>query len=159
MKIGVISDTHDNLPAIGRAVDVFIARKVEHVIHAGDYCSPFTFRVLGKLSCGFTGVFGNNDGEKLLLKKMSLGRIYRQPHIFELGGRKIVVMHEHHVAESLAASGHYDAVVFGHTHEPVVRTVGTCLLLNPGEASGWLSGNCTVAIADLGALTAEIVAI
>ncbi|GAB4489134.1 MAG: metallophosphoesterase [Thermodesulfovibrionales bacterium] len=157
MKIGVISDTHDNMPAIQRAVDVFTSRKVAHVIHAGDYCSPFTFRVLGKLSCGFTGVFGNNDGEKLLLKKMSDGRIHRQPHIFELGGRKIVVMHEHHVAEALAASGHYDAVIFGHTHEPVVRTIGKCLLMNPGEASGWLYGKCTVVIADLAEMTAEII--
>lgn len=159
MLIGVVSDTHDNMPAIRRVVDLFNSRQVRHVIHAGDYCSPFTFRVLKDLSCEFTGIFGNNDGEKLLLKKMSDGRIFRQPHVFELEGRKIVIMHEHHVAEALAASGHYDVVIFGHTHEPVVKTVGKCLMVNPGEASGWLYGNCTAALLDLAEMKAEIVAI
>ena len=35
MKIGVISDTHDNLDAIRRAVAYF-AKEAELIIHAGD---------------------------------------------------------------------------------------------------------------------------
>lgn len=157
MLIGVMSDSHDNMPQIQKAVDLFNARNVEHVIHAGDFGAPFTFRVLKHLKGGFTGIYGNNDGEKLLLQKLSAGRVFKQPHILELAGRKIVVVHEHHIVDALAASGHYDLVVYGHTHEPDVRTAGKTLVVNPGETGGWLYGKSTVALVDLAALTAEII--
>lgn len=157
MLIGIISDTHDNMPQIKRAVDLFNERKVGHVVHAGDFTSPFTFRILKDLSCGFTGIFGNNDGDKLLLQKMFGGRVFNQPHIFELEGRKIVLMHEHHIADALADSGHYDVVIYGHTHKPDIRTVKKTLVINPGEAGSWLYGKSTVAIADLVLMTTEII--
>jgi hypothetical protein len=157
MLIGIISDTHDNMPQIKRAVDLFNERKVEHVVHAGDFTSPFTFRILRDLTCGFTGIFGNNDGDKLLLQKMSEGRIFNQPHIFELGDRKVVVIHEHTIADALADSGHYDVVIYGHTHKPEIRKVKNTLVINPGEAGSWLYGKSTVAIADLALMTAEII--
>jgi putative phosphoesterase len=157
MLIGIISDTHDNMPQIKKAVDLFNERKVGHVVHAGDFTSPFTFRILKDLTCGFTGVFGNNDGDKLLLQKMSEGRVFNQPHIFELGGRKIAVIHEHHIAAALADSGHYDVIIYGHTHKADVRKVKSTLVINPGEAGSWLYGKSTVAIVDLTLMTAEII--
>lgn len=156
MLIGVISDTHDNMPQIGRAVDLFNAKKAEHVIHAGDFTSPFTFRILNNLDAAFTGVFGNNDGDKLLLSKMSGGRVFPQPHAFELAGKRIIVIHEHHIAEALADSGHYDIVIYGHTHKPVIKKVKETLLVNPGEAGSWLYGKSTVAVVDLRTMQAEI---
>lgn len=159
MIIGIISDTHDNMTQTKKAVDLFNERKVEHVIHAGDFTSPFTFRTLKDLNCGFTGVFGNNDGDKLLLQKMSEGSVFNQPHIFELGGRKIVIMHEHHLADALADSGHYNVVIYGHTHKPEIRKVKNTLVVNPGEAGNWLYGKSTIAVADLSALTAEIISL
>jgi hypothetical protein len=157
MLIGIISDTHDNMPQIKKAVDLFNERNAEHVIHAGDFTSPFTFRILKDLKCGFTGVFGNNDGDKLLLRKISEERVFNQPYIFELGDRKIVVMHEHHIADALADSGHYDVVIYGHTHKPEIRTVKNTLVINPGEAGSWLYGKSTVAIANLSLMTADII--
>ena len=157
MLVGIISDSHDNMAALKKAVDFFNDRKVEHVIHAGDYASPFTFRVLNGLNCGFTGIFGNNDGDKLLLNKLSEGRIFNQPHIFELADRKIVLIHEHFVADSLADSGHYDLVIYGHTHKPEIRKGSKALIINPGESGGWLYNQQTVAVADLSSMTAEII--
>lgn len=157
MLIGIISDTHDNMGQLRKAVDLFISRKVEHVIHAGDFTSPFTFRIFRDLTCGFTGVFGNNDGDKLLLHKMSAGRVHPQPHTFELASRKIVLIHEHHIVAALGDSGHYDLVIYGHTHKPEVRKAGNTLIINPGEAGSWLYGKSTVAIADLSEMTAEII--
>ncbi len=159
MLIGIISDTHDNMPQIKKAVDLFNEKGVEHVIHAGDFTSAFTFRVLKSLNCGFTGVFGNNDGDKLFLQKMSEGRVFQQPHIFELGGRKIVIIHEHHIADALAESGRFDVVIYGHTHKPDARKVVNTLVINPGEAGSWLYGKSTVALADLSTLTAEIISL
>ncbi len=159
MLIGIISDTHDNMPQLKMAVDLFNKKNVEHVVHAGDFTSPFTFRILKGLSCAITGVFGNNDGDKLLLQKMSDGRVFNQPHIFELGGRKIVLMHEHHIVDALADSGHYDIVIYGHTHKPVVRKIKNTLVINPGEAGSWLYGKSSVAIADLSNMTAEVISL
>ena len=157
MLAGIISDTHDNIAHLKKAVDFFIERRVEHVIHAGDFTSPFTFRVLKDLKCGLTGVFGNNDGDKLLLHKMSEGRIFNQPHIFELAGRKIVLIHEHHIVDALADSGHYDLVIYGHTHKPDIRKIKDTLIVNPGEAGSWLYNSPAIAVADLSNLTAEII--
>lgn len=157
MQIGIISDTHDNMPAIQKAVDILIERKVEHVIHAGDFCSPFTFRALNILNCGFTGIYGNNDGEHLLLQELSNSRIFTQPHILELAGKKIVIMHEQHVVEALADSNHFDLIVYGHTHTPDIRKHGKTLIVNPGELSGWLYGKSTMAITDLSLMTAELI--
>jgi len=157
MLIGIISDTHDNMPAIQRAVEILTERRVEHVIHAGDFCSPFTFRALKQLSCDFTGIYGNNDGERLLLQQLSNSRIFTQPHIFELAGKKIVIMHEHQVVDALADSNHFDLIVYGHTHTPDLRKQGNTLIVNPGELGGWLYGKSTMAIADLTTLTAELI--
>jgi hypothetical protein len=157
MKIGIISDTHDNMPMIQRAVELLNARKVGHVIHAGDFTSPFTFRALKHLICDFTGIYGNNDGERVLLQKISQQRIFTQPYILELAGRKIVIMHEHHVVDALADSGHFDLVVYGHTHESDMRKRGNTLIVNPGELGGWLYGRSTFALADLSTLSAELI--
>ena len=157
MQIGIISDTHDNMPMIHRVVEFLNSRQVGHVIHAGDFTSPFTFRALKHLTCNFTGVYGNNDGERVLLQKLSHQRIFTQPYILELSGRKIVIMHEHQVVDALADSGHFALVVYGHTHEADIRKRGNTLIVNPGELSGWLYGKSTFAIADLSTLTAELI--
>lgn len=159
MLIGIIADTHDNMTTLKRAVDYFNAANVRHVIHAGDFVSPFTFRVLKELQCDFTGIFGNNDGDRLLLQKRSGGKLHNQPLLLELANRTIIAMHEHNIVDALAASGHYDLVVYGHTHEAEIRRVRNTLIINPGEASGWLYGKTTVSVADLSEMTAEIITI
>jgi len=68
MFIGIMSDTHDNVPLTKKAIDLFNSKKVEFVIHAGDYTSPFTLKLFKELRCKYAGVFGNNDGDKLLLQ-------------------------------------------------------------------------------------------
>jgi uncharacterized protein len=156
MLIGIMSDTHDNLPVVRKAIGLFNDRRVGHVIHAGDYTSPFTLKLFSDLRCPFTGVFGNNDGDKLLLQDRAGGRLHNQPLIFTLEDRRIVVIHEHLIADALADSGHFDLVIYGHTHEAEARKTGKTLVVNPGEVSGWLYGKSTVAVADLKTMEAEI---
>ena len=69
MLIGAISDTHDNLPQIEKAVKYLNTQKVELTLHAGDYVSPFVIAKFKALNCKLIGVFGNNDGDHELLKK------------------------------------------------------------------------------------------
>jgi hypothetical protein len=157
MLIGIMSDTHDNVPLVKKAIDIFNEKKVGYVIHAGDYTSPFTLKLFKELQCKYVGIFGNNDGDKLLLLERAEGHIRNQPYIFILRDRKIVVMHEHHVVDALADSGHFDLVIYGHTHKADVRKVKNTLVVNPGEVSTYLYGKSTVALVDLEKLEAEIV--
>jgi putative phosphoesterase len=157
MLIGIMSDTHDNLALVRKAIELFNQKKVEYMIHAGDYTSPFTLKLFKDLRCKYVGIFGNNDGDKLLLQERAEGNIQNQPYVFTLNNRKIVVMHEHQVADALADSGHFDLVVYGHTHKPDVRKMKNTLLVNPGEVSSYLYGKSTVALVDLDKMEAEIV--
>jgi putative phosphoesterase len=157
MLIGVISDTHDNVFATKKAIDLFNEKGVGFVIHAGDFTSPFTLKVFKELNCNYVGIFGNNDGDKLLLFERSEGTIHNQPYIVTLNGKKIIVLHEHHIVDALADSGHFDLLIYGHTHMPDIRKVGKTLVINPGEAGSWLYGKSTVALVDLDTMEAEII--
>lgn len=161
--IGVMSDSHDNMEAIRRAVDFFNSEGVELVIHAGDIISPFTIRVFKELACPLKAVTGNNDGDLLSLKKFfeSKGEINSFFLSLEIDGVKIAVNHGHYpeVLEALITSGRYNVVICGHTHERVNKKVGDTLVINPGETCGYLTGKRSVAILNLKELQAKIIEI
>lgn len=159
MKIGIISDTHDNLPQIRKAVKIFQQEKVELVLHAGDFVSPFTFSEFKNLSCPLKGVFGNNDGDKVHLQEKfkGIGEIYPAPYQTKIDYKNLVMLHQEKLIEALAASQLYELIIYGHTHRPDLRKIGKTLVVNPGECSGWLSGKSTIALLDLNNLKAEII--
>jgi len=157
MLIGIISDTHDNMPKIKRAVEIFNARNVGFVIHVGDYVAPFAVIPLNDLKCQYIGVFGNNDGERLGLSKRSQGRINVQPQTLELEGKKILIMHEPFEIDALVKSQNFDIIIFGHNHESSIEKHGRTLVINPGECGGWLSGKSTIVVANLDDITAEMI--
>lgn len=157
LLIGVMSDTHDNIDNIKKAVAAFNERRVSLVIHAGDITSPFSLSPLKDLTSDYVGIFGNNDGDLLLLTDRSGGKIHKQPYQFEHGGRRIVVMHEPDLIDALADSGHYDIVIYGHTHEAVVKKKKDVLIVNPGETGHWLYGRATVGVINTKTLDAQII--
>ncbi|HOU36051.1 MAG TPA: metallophosphoesterase [Candidatus Omnitrophota bacterium] len=157
MRIGILSDTHDNLPAIKRAVDFFNQQKVQFVFHAGDFIAPFAIPYIDKLACDWRGVFGNNDGERQGLERASAGRIKEGILRVEIGNARIVMAHDSAALDIRQEKA--DIFVCGHTHKPEIAAHGNCLIVNPGEACGWLSGIATVAVADLDARNAHIHAI
>jgi putative phosphoesterase len=157
MRIGILSDSHDDMAAIGRAVELFNAEEVAQVVHAGDIVSPFTFEVLRNLRAPLAGIFGNNDGDRLLLRERSGGVIHPQPYLTLIGECKVVVVHEPHLVKALADSNDFDLVIYGHTHIPEVRRVGRTLVVNPGKTARLHKGISTAAIVDLDALEARIV--
>ncbi len=159
MLIGIISDTHDDMSAIRKAVDYLNSENVSHVIHAGDLVSPFTFEIFSELRCGLTAIFGNNDGDKILLKQKSGGDIHHQPLILTFDGKKVVVVHEPDLADALSDSGHFQIVVHGHTHRPDIRKKGDVLIINPGKVARLHKGDSTLALLDTEAMQARIVQI
>ena len=146
-----MSDSHDHLENIRKAVKVFLERRIEVLLHAGDFCSPFVFRELeplkGRISAMY-GVFGNNDGDRVLLVEKSAGLCTLRDAVskLEIGGRRIVIMHYPDVAENLYNSGDFDLVIFGHTHQLVEKRNERATLINPGTVAGYLADRATVAI-------------
>jgi putative phosphoesterase len=161
MKLGIMSDSHDHMGNISKAVEAFSQRKIEALIHGGDLCSPFVFRKLDQLRefCPqMYAVFGNNDGDRVLLTEKGRGFCtFRDGALtLELDGRRIAVMHYPDVAESLHKSGDFDLVIYGHTHH--VRMEGKDrILLNPGTCSGYLADRSTIAVVDLAGFEVELI--
>lgn len=157
MKIGLLSDSHDDMAAIAKAVALFNAEGVVRVLHAGDIVSPFTFELFRELRAPFGGVFGNNDGDRLLLRERSAGALHPQPLVVMLDGLRGVIVHEPPLVKSLALGGEFDLVVYGHTHVPDVRKEGAALVVNPGKAATLNQGRSTVVLLETKTREARIV--
>ena len=161
MKIGVLSDTHDNLTNIRKAVEIFSKNGVEALIHGGDFCSPFTlaeFKPLADRGVKMHAVFGNNDGDRVLLVRRATDfcSFTDGAGIVTLDGRKIVILHYPDLGEDLFRLGAYDLVIYGHNHK--VRVEGEeRKLLNPGTCSGYLAETATIALVDTRTMGVEIV--
>lgn len=162
LLIGIMSDTHDNLPKTKEAVARLNDEGVELVLHAGDFIAPFVIGVLKNLNAEMVGVFGNNDGDRdMLLKKcaehphLSIRETFSRIHA---GGMTIGLLHGSNLdlLDTLLSSGAFDLVVYGHTHQASVHMQGTTLAVNPGEVCGYLSGTSTIALADTRTGHAEI---
>ncbi len=155
MRFGIISDTHDRLPAIDSALEIMRQRQVDAIIHPGDVVAPFAAKRL----LAWTGLlyvtYGNNDGDRKALRTV-LPQIQEGPLWIPIGGKRILVHHfiDWCEQEDLERA---DIVVTGHTHEIVNERHGGKLLLNPGECCGWVTGRCTVAVLDTVDMTAEII--
>ncbi|MCU0648133.1 MAG: metallophosphoesterase [Gemmatimonadaceae bacterium] len=161
MRIGLISDTHDNLPAIAALVRRMADAGVSLIMHAGDYCSPFSFRPIHEVHLPVLGIFGRNDGDHAgLVAAASSGgvssELYDSPHSFEVGGHSVLLIHDLGEVQQRSIDAH-EIVVHGFTHVPEMKTRGNTLLINPGEGSGWLYGSPTAAILDLESRAVEFV--
>jgi len=152
MKLGIMADSHDNLPLIDRAVAAFEAKGCEMVIHCGDYVAPFAVAGLLKFSGRVVGVLGNNDGEVAGIQK-KCPDIVAAPHVFEVAGRRVRVTHD--IADAGDTSD-VDVVLCGHSHEAAIEP-GSPLTINPGETGGWLGNRPTVVVLDTDTLEAELV--
>jgi uncharacterized protein len=55
----------------------------------------------------------------------------------------------HEINEVSARSiEHHDFVIHGSSHLQSQKKVGRTLVINPGEACGWIHGKCTASILD-----------
>jgi uncharacterized protein len=140
MKIGVISDTHDQDVLIENAVRRFNEEQVGLVVHCGDWVSPFILYSFKELKAPIKGVFGNNDGDKFrhLVFSGTFGLDLQYEDRFlelDIDRRRIAVFHGDYpgLVDALVKCGKYDAVFHGHTHQRILETHGRTLSLNPGS--------------------------
>jgi putative phosphoesterase len=160
MIIGAMSDSHDRLDAVDKAISFFNSQEVTDVLHAGDLVSPFVARLFSKLKAKLHFVWGNNEGDHDFIK-VRFADIGVTPlgdfAALQLGGKKIALLHGLHeeIVDSLVGSGRYDLVVRGHNHKAEIIE-GKTLVVNPGELCGYLTGRQTVALIDLQAMHGQI---
>jgi uncharacterized protein len=160
MRIGLLADTHDRVDAVAELARRMVAGGVGYVIHAGDYCAPFSLKPIQDLQLALNGVFGRNDGDHEALRAMAMtglgSELFESPHSFDLMGKSILVVHDINEAAPRSLEAH-DIVVHGFTHREEMKTRGKTLIVNPGEACGWLHGAPTAAILDLDTRHVEII--
>lgn len=161
-RVGLVADTHDRIQAIDLVVKRFNEENVDVVLHAGDYVAPFAVTRFKPLKAKLIGVFGNNDGDHSLLRRRfeEIGaQLYGKFAELNIGGLRTALMHgeDETLLKALINSGYYDVVVHGHTHKAEIYSVNRTLVVNPGEACGYLSGRATIAILDTEKKSAEII--
>ena len=151
MKIGLISDTHDKIQNIRKAVRIFNDKHVDLVIHAGDFVNPIAVESLAGVKT--VGVLGNNDTDIAGLTS-TFDKIHGElkGEIFETvyDGLKFAIYHGTNLAkrEQLIKSGKYDVLIYGHTHRKDNRFIGTTRVINPGTAKGFFGLFATIAVFD-----------
>jgi len=161
MKIAIISDTHDNLGNLEKALKYINEQKAEVLIHAGDLEHVETLDFLckkfhGKIYC----VEGNAEIDADESRR--LAQIYPELNSFDelaelnLGGLSIAITHRPKDAKKLAATGKYDLVIHGHDHKPWQSFVGKCEILNPGNIAD-IGYPATLAIYDTETRKASLV--
>jgi putative phosphoesterase len=133
MHVGVVSDTHDNLDVVERAVELFAGR-VDAVVHCGDIVAPFAAKPFDA-DFEFYAVRGNNDGEWALQDAVeSFGTYLGEMGELSLGEASVAVYHgtSRSIVDALVDCGSYDYVLHGHTHQRVHEKQDGTVRINPG---------------------------
>jgi len=169
MIVGIMSDTHDNLPLIDKAVNKLLDEKVDLALHAGDYVSPFVIPHFKPFKGKFIGVFGNNDGDHEFLKKrfaefsLEIRGIFAEVKIDNL---RIALLHggepggppgPSELLQSLIEARCYDVIIHGHVHDAKTYKKGKTLIINPGEVCGYLTQKPSIAVLNTKTMDVKII--
>lgn len=152
MKIGVISDTHDNLGNLEAALETMRAEGVTKILHCGDLCGPDIIRALAGFDVWIAQ--GNMDRHIGLAhaaeETFGRGRL-AWLHQFTLDGYLVAMIHgdNEELLGNLITSGQYAHVFCGHTHRRRDQTVGRTRVINPGALGGLRRQSRSFCILDL----------
>lgn len=102
------------------------------ILHTGDWRSPDVLETLSTFA-EVKGVYGNVDGKEMRA-------LVPARQLIDIGGLRIGLVHGHgekKTTEQRAieafAEEQVDAIVFGHSHIPVIKYFKGVLLMNPGS--------------------------
>jgi putative phosphoesterase len=160
MRLGVVSDTHGHVEYAYEAVRMLESLDVQVVLHCGDIGSVEIVPLWSRWPTHF--VFGNVDHQAGLLRRAikAAGQICHDRFgQLELAGRRIALLHgdDQRLLDETIASGRWDLVCHGHTHERRLERIGSTLVLNPGAL--YRATPHSLAIVDLPALEALSIAL
>ncbi|NJN51569.1 MAG: YfcE family phosphodiesterase [Gammaproteobacteria bacterium] len=159
MRIGVVSDTHNNIKNVHRIVELFNAAGVDRIIHTGDITQAKTLDVFAHLDAPMAGVFGNNDEERDSLQhaiKRHGFDFVEPPFTLTWHDRRIFVVHDPYDLDGALTQG-FDLVLHGHTHRHRLEQTANGLIFNPGECAGHMPGLNAIGVVDLATLSTELI--
>lgn len=141
MRIGVLSDTHNNLHNTRLALEALRAAGAERLIHCGDITTPEIVLLFAGWEVAF--VLGNNDYDRAGLSAAARSIGARPPQAIQVihaPQATIAAAHGHHYADvfRLLASRKYTYVCLGHSHRrrDEVRQGYGVRVINPGALGG-----------------------
>ena len=162
MKVAIIADIHDNAHNTVLALEEIHKHKVSRIFFLGDFVGAAISLILTSSAIPIYAIWGNNDGHKSLITKFSLEKGSNLEVGFDtfdtiqVGKRNVFLSHYPLLAKSMAKSGDYSAVFYGHNHMKKMELVDKCLVLNPGEIGAYKTGIASYAIYDTVKNDAEI---
>lgn len=135
MRIGVVSDTHifragKKLPQ--QLIEEF--SKVDLILHLGDWVVMDVYDKLAQLA-PVDGIAGNNDGYEIIER-------FGEKKLLTLEGKRVGLIHGHTPYSRKGTDGNallafegekVDVILFGHSHQPLMRNENGILLFNPGS--------------------------
>ncbi len=154
MKIGVLSDIHENFHNLILALEKCEELNIEKILFLWDFINPGIANIFAVSPIPVFAIWGNNDGDKAAITKMSC----RSNGNFEIGldtydvieidKRNIFLTHYPLLAKSMAKSWDFDAVFYGHNHKYNIDAIGDCIVVNPWELSAHKTGLASFALYD-----------
>jgi len=152
MKIGIISDTHDNLDNLEAALEILAAEDVTRILHCGDICGTDVIQRLAGFDVWIAQ--GNMDRNVELARAVeeALGRgRLAWLHKLALDGYSVAAIHgdNEEVLGNLIASGKHAYIFHGHTHRRREQKIGHIRVINPGALGGTRRQNRSFCILDL----------
>ena len=152
MKIGIVSDTHDDVDSLEAALEELRGEGVRKIFHCGDVCSPELVRRLAGFEVWIAQ--GNMDRHlglaQAVEETLGRGRLawLHQPM---LDGTSLAMIHgdNEELLGNLVASGRYAYVFHGHTHRRRAQVIGRTRVINPGALGGRLWESRSFCILDL----------
>jgi hypothetical protein len=154
MRIGIVSDTHDNLRALKRALAILRDEGIDTLLHCGDLCGPAVIEALAGFDTWIAR--GNMDHhpelEATAREVIGAGR-FADCHRLTLAGHAAALVHGHRDGElrRLIHAGGHSYVFRGHTHRRRDRRIGQTRVINPGALVGMRWQQRSFCILDLAA--------
>jgi putative phosphoesterase len=161
--LGVISDTHNNLTNLKRALGILFSAGVSTLVHCGDMTDPS----MAELLAGYRVIHATGNGDVDFIKirqtllNLNLESFSGPLFTGEIGGSRIAVLHGdiYLEAEELARSGKYDYVFHGHSHRRRDEWISTTRVINPGSLGGLLVVGRSICLVELDTGNARFVEI
>jgi putative phosphoesterase len=122
MKIGVLSDTHGLL----RPEAIAALAGVDRILHAGDVGDPAILVALNAIA-PTTAIRGNIDGSGPCA-------LLPPTEYVPVVGRNLYMLHAVRDLDLDPTSAGVSAVIFGHSHKPLIEWRKGVLFFNPGSA-------------------------
>ena len=158
MRIGIISDTHDDLQALDQALGTLRAEGIGVLLHCGDLCTPATIEALVDFNTWVArGNMDRHPNLEAAARRTIGGDRFADRHQLTLTGRSAILLHGHRDEElrSVISAGEVAYVFHGHTHRRRDQRVGPTRIINPGALGGMRWQRRSFCILDLAADEAE----